>query len=276
MTEDAALADMVRRASPARYIATLYAPAALRPPLMAIHALTAEIASLRDKVREPMAGEIRLQWWRDALAAPAGQNSGNPVADALRDAMSRFRLPFAPFDSLLEASVFDLYDDPMPDRPTLEGYLGETRAAPLQLAMLVLDGERAPDFSEAAGHAGCALGIAELLAGLPRHRRRGQCYVPADILAAAGTGREALLAGEAGASNAIAAMISLGREHLRKFEAAARSLPSGLRPALLPVAASARLIDATERLGHAALERPAIVSPLALHWSMLRRAVSGW
>jgi phytoene synthase len=276
VTPDPALAETVRQASPERYVATLYAPSPLRPPLMALHAFTAEIASLRDKVREPLAGEIRLQWWRDALAAPAGQNSGNPAADALREAMAQFRLPFDAFDRLLEASIFDLYDDPMPDRATLEGYLGETRAAPVQLAMLVLDGDQARGFAEAAGHAGCVIGIAEILAALPLHRRRGQCYVPADILAAAGTSREALVSGDPGAANAVAAMVALGREHLGKFAAAARGLPSGLRPALLPAAAAARLIGVAERLGAAAVERPATVSPLALHWSLFRRAFSGW
>ena len=44
-----------------------------RGPLFALYAFNAEIASVRDRAREPMPGEIRLQWWRDVLN---GERSG--------------------------------------------------------------------------------------------------------------------------------------------------------------------------------------------------------
>lgn len=263
---------MVREAEPDRYLSTLYAPRERRAALLALYAFDAEIGALRDKVREPAAGEIRLQWWRDTLEAPTGERSGNPVADALRAAISEHGLPLSPFDGLLEARIFDLYDDPMPDRTTLEGYLGETRSAIVQLAMLMLDREGAPRFAEAAGHAGCAGGVAELLKGLPVHRRRGQCFVPADMLSAAGTTRDALIAGDEGAAPVIAALVALGREHLRRFGEAARGLPPALRPAFLPLVSVAPLLGAVERAGARAFERSARISPIRRQWRMLRMA----
>ena len=62
-----------------------------------------------------MLGEIRLQWWRDALQGEArGDVRANPVAAALDDAIVRFRLPRQALVDLIDARVFDLYDDPMP------------------------------------------------------------------------------------------------------------------------------------------------------------------
>ena len=76
--------ELVRAADKDRYLATLFAPADRRGPLFALYAFNAEIASVRDRAREPMAGEIRLQWWRDVLNGErGGEAAANPVAAAL-------------------------------------------------------------------------------------------------------------------------------------------------------------------------------------------------
>ena len=130
-------------------------------------------------------------------------------------------------ENYLDARIFDLYDDPMPSRNDLEGYCGETASALIQLASLILDASAAPRFADVAGHAGCAQAIAGLLRLLPIHRARGQCYVPKDILAAAGTSPEEFVAGDggAGARRAVSAMVALARQHLSAFEAGAKNLP---------------------------------------------------
>ena len=192
--------EAVRAADRDRYLSVLYAPEDKRPSLFALYAFNAEIASVRDRIREALPGEIRLQWWRDAIASD--EPGGHPLAEALLAAIGRHNLPKKPFDDYLEARIFDLYDDPMPGRAELEGYCGETASALIQLAALVLDAEAAPAVAEAAGHAGCAQAITGLIRLIPLHRARGQCYVPRDVLAAAGTSPEAFVAGEDVASAA--------------------------------------------------------------------------
>ena len=272
------LADLLRAADRDRYLATLYAPQDKRADLTALYVFNAEIASVRERAREPLPGEIRLRWWLDALAAPAGQATGNPGADALRAAIARHGLPMAPFEDMIEARMFDLYDDPMPDRATLEGYCGETASALVQLSAVILAPASAAGAAEAAGHAGCAQAIAGLLRLLPLHRSRGQCYVPAELLAAAGTSRDEFVSdmpGEAG-GRAVAAMIALAREHLSRFEAAAHDLPKPLRPAFLPVAPAAAYLAAVERLGARALTAVASISEIRRNLILLDRAVRGW
>ncbi|RVD51143.1 phytoene/squalene synthase family protein, partial [Mesorhizobium sp. M2D.F.Ca.ET.140.01.1.1] len=86
------------------------------------------------RIHEPLPGEVRLQWWRDVIAAEGDAETGHPIADALRATVAVSHLPKAAFDNMLEARIFDLYDDPMPSRTDLEGYCGETAAALIQLA----------------------------------------------------------------------------------------------------------------------------------------------
>lgn len=63
--------SLVREGDRDRYFATLFAPAAFRPHLFALAAFSLTIARVRDAVTNPIAGEIRLQWWRDALQGEA-------------------------------------------------------------------------------------------------------------------------------------------------------------------------------------------------------------
>ena len=267
--------DAVRAADQDRYVSALYAPADRRDALFSLYAFNAEIAGVRDRIHEPLPGEVRLQWWRDVIAAE-GEVTGNPLADALKATISAHRLPKPAFDNMLEARIFDLYDDPMPSRTDLEGYCGETAAALIQLAAMVLDPVEAPRFAELAGRAGCAQAMNGLLLLLPLHRRCGQCFVPTDILAAAGSSPEEFVKGDGGpgAQRAVAAMIALAREHLAAFEQGAQALPASLRPAFLPLALTRAYLDRMER--HSPLDGVVRLSALRRHWLLLRRASKGW
>jgi phytoene synthase len=270
--------DAVRAADHDRYLTALYAPADKRNALFSLYAFNAEIAGIRDRIHEPLPGEVRLQWWRDVIAAGGEAGAGHPVAESLNATIAAFNLPKPAFENMLEARVFDLYDDPMPSRTDLEGYCGETAAALIQLAAMMLDPVEAPRFAELAGRAGCAQAMTGLLLLLPRHRKRGQCFVPADILAAAGSSAQEFITsdGGAGAKRAVAAMIALARDHLSAFEQGAAALPVSLRPAFLPLALSRAYLDKMEGSRHSPLGGVARLSALRQHWLLLRRAGKGW
>ncbi len=271
-------AETVRETDPDRHLSILYAAEERRSDLAALHAFDIEVAGLRRRIREPMAGEIRLQWWRDALAAPAGQATGHPLADALRATIAERRLPLKPFVDLLDARVFDLYDDPMPSVGDLEGYCGETASAVIQLAALILDREAAPSAADAAGHGGCALAITRMIAALPATQARGQCYLPGDLLAAAGSDAQAFVSGAdmPAAARAVAAFAALARQHLGSFERRAGDLPPTLRPAFLPLAVVPAMLARIEREPAAALKRSIDIGPFRRHWLTFRHAMRGW
>lgn len=255
----------LREADRDRYLALLLMPEAARADIAALYLFNAEIAAVRDRVREALPGEVRLQWWRDVLSGERGSEAAShPVASPLLRTISTRQLPTAPLLALCDAHVFDLYDDPMPDRDTYEGYAGETAAALIQLTAMILDPGASSDAATAAGHAGVAQSVAGHLMLMPRHQARGQVFLPGDILAATGLDRETFLAGhdKAAVSAAILAFAALGREHLGKARAALRDLPESVRPAFIPSAISTPVFARAESLG----EKCLAISPQPPQW----------
>ncbi len=63
-----ALDALVRRSDEDRWLASRFATRPNRERLIAIYAVSCEIARIGRLVREPALGALRLAWWRDALA----------------------------------------------------------------------------------------------------------------------------------------------------------------------------------------------------------------
>ena len=222
-----------------RYLACLLVPEDKRGPLAALYAFSAELARVRDLIRDPLPGEVRLQYWRDLVEGqPHGDVQANPLATGILHAIVDHKLPRAALVAMTEARIFDLYDDPMPDRATFEGYAGETSSALLQLGMLILDAPNASAAAEAAGHAGIAQLVAGCLLLMPLHRSRHQVYLPGDILSAVGLDATAFLDGRDRnrIAAAISAFIGYGRDHLNLARGKAAALTPAARQAFLAIA----------------------------------------
>jgi len=257
-----------------RAISLAFAPADRRPHLAALYAFDGETGRIRDKVSQPMPGEIRLQWWRDVLSGDGEGAAAHPVAAALSETIERYQLPRSAFDRLLEARIFDLYDDPMPSREAFEAYAGETASTLIMLAAMILSRDQAERITEAAGHAGVAQMVVGVLRSLPMHRARGQVYFPADLLAAAGCTADDLVSGEDEPSHrALTAMVAFGREHDRAWRRNLTDISRALRPAFLPAALAASYLDRIEQAGIATLDKRVEIGPLRktfLYWRTMR------
>src|SRR5882724_10585488 len=171
--------ELVRTGDKDRFLATLFAPADRRGPLCALYAFDLEITHIRDRAHEPMAGEIRAQWWREVLSGErSGEAASHPIAAALTETVARFALPRARLIDLIEAHAFDLYDDPMPNFDVLEAYLRRTAATMFDLATIICGA--AAEY--AAERAGLAHGITALLRAFALHASRRQLFVPVQFL----------------------------------------------------------------------------------------------
>jgi phytoene synthase len=241
---------LLRAADKDRFLATLFAPADRRGALHALYAFNAEIARVRELIHEPLAGEIRLQWWSDALAGKAsGSLEGNPVAAALVATVARHQLPAQLLDGLIAARRFDLYDDPMRSRADLNDYARATSSSLIELAARILTDVEMPGLGEVALHAGIAHAIARLLQAFPIHTARGQLFLPLDLLERHGVRRGELRSQQSaiGLRAAMAELRGTAREHLKQAGPLAAQLPEAALPALLPVALARPLLDRMER-----------------------------
>jgi phytoene synthase len=244
---------LVRAADKDRFVATLFAPAALRGALYALYAFNVEVARVRDVAREPLAGEIRLQWWSDVLdGAGRGDVAANPVAAALLTTIDRHRLPRSRLDALIEARRFDLYDEPMATFAELERYAEAASAGLIALAARILEGGHGADIDALARHAGIAHATTGLLRALPAHTARGQLYVPLDVLARHGAERPDVAGGRTTPPlrAALAELRRAARGHLAQAGQLLPTAPLSIMPALLPLAPVGPTLSRMERSDH--------------------------
>lgn len=253
-----------------RYLACLLMPEALRHDMAALYLFNAEIARVRDLVREPLPGEIRLQWWRDLFAKDEPGEAG-PLAAALFDVIRRHQLPRGVLSNMCDARIFDLYDDPMQSRNDFEGYAGETASALIQLGLMIAAPADAQKHAVAAGHAGVGQAVAGELLLMPRHAARGQVYLPLDMLAAAGLDRETFLAREdkARIDAAVALFAGFGLEHLDNARSALPRNSTAFSP-FLAVALARPVLERALKIRSGLFDHELAAGPLARQWRLWR------
>jgi phytoene synthase len=234
------------------WLACLFAPSEKRRYLHAIYAFCHEIAGVREKVTQPLLGEMRLRWWMDALEAPTGVETmggahAHPVADALLDAIERNNLPRAHLLDIIEAHIFDLYDDAMDGVAELEIYCSRTSARPMRLSAQILsgDGDVARETFE---HAGVALGLTQVLRDLPKQAAAGQMFAPKTLLARCGATEEDMRRGVAtpAVREVLAELRACARAHYHAARSKAREAGAA-QAALLPAALAPIYLEPMER-----------------------------
>ena len=128
---------MVRDADMARYATLLFAPGPARRALLALYAFNQELAQTRHKVSEAMIGEIRLQWWQEAIEGlAAGQVRDHPVIQELATLSGLSEVtPF--LYRLIAARKSDLYQEGPQNFETLAEYADAVGGSLSQAASIV-------------------------------------------------------------------------------------------------------------------------------------------
>jgi 15-cis-phytoene synthase len=280
---------LVRAADKDRFLATLFAPAEHRAAIFALYAFNLEIARTREVTRAPLAGEIRLQWWSDVLGADVlgadvlgadvlgadgrGAVEGHPVAAALLATIAKHGLERKRLAALVDARRFDLYDEPMRTLADFETYADAASANLIALCGQILDPLGKPNIAELAHHAGIAHAVAGLLNAFAVHARRGQLYVPVELLERHGSGRQDVLGGRAsvGLCAALAEVRLIARRHLSRARELLPAAPAVLIPAFLPVALAPVTLARMERVDYDPFV-PVEILPWRRQWIIWRAA----
>ena len=246
-------ATLVREADRDRYLATLFAPDDKRAALFALYAFNIEISRVRDVAREPMPGEIRLQWWREVLEGQRdGEAAAHPVASALMEGLKRHGIKPERLAGIVDAHSFDLYDDPMGTLDVLDNYGIMTQSALLDVAIEILGGGSGPGAMMLVRGAGIATTVTGILVNLARHVSRRQMFVPLEVLDRHGVNIDEVYAGKS--SDALKAALAEMRRHARRQMIAARGeagqVSATILPALLPLALIGPTLKPMDRRGY--------------------------
>jgi len=271
-------AAITRRHDRDRFQTALFAPAAHREALFALYAFNYEIARVREAVTQPTLGLIRLEWWRENIAAAFGGSAvrRHPVVEALAAAIRERGLERVHFDRMIDAREADFADDPPANLAALEAYAEGTSSQLVYLALEAL-GVRGPEAAEAGRHVGIAYALAGLLRALPVLTASGRRVIPADIAARAGLdlddGRRGR--GSSALPAAVAEIAAAAEDHLQAAQKRRGAVTRAALPALLPAVVAEHSL---RRLRHAgydpfdpALARPDPLQSWRLATAALRR-----
>jgi len=254
-------ATIVRQHDRDRFQTALFAPAERREALFALYAFNYEVARVRDIVREPMLGRIRLQWWREAVDAAfsGGAVRRHDVVEALSGAREA-----------------DLDREPPPSLAELDAY-AEASSGSLTCLAAELLGAREPAALEAARDVGIGYAVAGLIRAMPFHARTGRSYIPARVAADCGLDPDDYAAGRTSPAlrAAVATLATTAEARLAAARRMRREVPLSALAAMLPAIVAGRFLKRLAAAGYdpfaAALARPDPLQSWRLLAAALRR-----
>jgi 15-cis-phytoene synthase len=255
-----------------RFLASLFAPSDRRTALWALYAFDDELKRVRERVTQPLAGELRLHWWREVIEGTR-EHGGHPVATAITDVASHYALPTRTVVGLIDARQFDLYDEPMQTRSDLQAYAHRTSSAVITLAQCILNGVHPSDASRAE-IGGFADSIVRVLLALPTHTVHAQRFLPQDLLDRHSVARSSILnrTPTAGLTAALGELRNDVRRDLASLRANLGEMPSRLAPAILPLASLPIYLDQLDAHRDNPFAVRAEVSAWRRQWRLWRAA----
>jgi len=246
------VAAMVRRHDRNRFQTALFAPAARREALFALYAFNYEIARVRESVTQGTLGRIRLEWWRENIAAAYGDGPtrSHPVAEALTAVIREAGLTRAHLERLVDTREADFDDDPRADLAALEDYAEGASSRLIYLALQAV-GVRNPAANEAGHHVGIAYALSGLLLALPFRTETTRPVIPADIAARNGFNPENAqrMRGSPALAAAVAEIAAAADSHLRAAHRLRGAVPRAALSALLPAVIADRSLRRLKRAG---------------------------
>ena len=181
------------------YLATLLLPPAKRPHVHALYGF----ARYADEIVDDLASNLTLdekalllkKWSNQVLSDFKSGSSNDPIAAAVVDTTSRFKIPIAHFEAFLHSMNMDLTVRQYQTYEDLHEYVYGS-AAVIGLQMVSVLGTISPDAVTSANEAAEKLGIAFQLANFIRDvgedLDRGRVYLPMTELQAHGVNRQML------------------------------------------------------------------------------------
>ncbi|HSA81224.1 MAG TPA: presqualene diphosphate synthase HpnD [Geminicoccaceae bacterium] len=247
-------------------------PRAKRDAMYAIYAFCREVDDVADGDGSPAAKLAELAGWRCEIAALFAGRPSRPTTRALALPVSRFELPRAEFDAMIDGMEMDAGERMRaPSLMELERYCRCVAGAVGLLSVHVF-GARGPRVEQGALALGEALQLTNILRDLTEDAGRGRLYLPREALqrhGIAGDDPRVVLAHPA-LPEVCAALAERARQ---RFADAERLLAAGdrrLRPALVMMQVYRRTLERRIARGWQRLDQPVRLARPERLWLALR------
>lgn len=215
----------VKRYDYDHWLTTLFAPAEYRDSLFAVLAFNSEISRIRETVTEPMLGDIRLQWWREALSGLEKDiPKTHPVVQVLKQVNSQTPLDFKEMQAMVDMRARDLDPTPINDDEMLLSYADGTGGALHRLMNNILGGGNSSANVEAASRAGRSYALTGILRAVPFHFQHDLVLLPIQRLEDVGATRNTVFQEEhrSGFFNIVSSLADLAHSELTQARKAGR------------------------------------------------------
>lgn len=244
-----------------RFQTTLFARPTARDALIALYAFDCEVGRVRHVVSQPMAGLIRLQWWRDALDGVAADRPlQHPVVRAMHSAWPMLGPHRNALDIAIDARESELEPKPIEAPSDLERHVEATGGVIGRTAAALLGAVQTADATAGVFRAHA---IVRLIREIEADRREGRTMLP--VRAASPDGTE-------GARAAVREAADMATNELHRARRAAPD-PGDALPALLLAVPATAMLRRLARCAHdpQCLQRsPQAATPLRLSWAYVR------
>ena len=161
--------ERVKQADADRVRSAYFAQEDARRRLMLLYAFHLELAKVPELVSEPMIGQIRYQWWREAVAEIYETNAvrKHEITTPLRTLLLDYDVPRFWIDQLIDGRERDIDPRPFETLAEAKAYSANTSGVLMKIAVKLLGTD--PD--ESVEKAGTAWGLTGLARAYPYYHQ---------------------------------------------------------------------------------------------------------
>lgn len=189
-------ADMVEKDDHDRYLTTLFVDADQRRALNALYAFNIEISKVLESRSEALVGEIKLQWWCDALKDMGeGTLAKHPVIQELSLIHMQKGIQIDDLILIIQARNDELQGNSAKTLKALIEYCRQTAGTLNRLAQQILSDNEQHNCSIQAENVGTAWGMMGIIRAVSFHAAMQRCQIPNDLLIEANIEQDDLFKG---------------------------------------------------------------------------------
>ena len=245
-----------------------FLPTERRRAIIALYAFCREVDDAVDDTVDPAVARIKLEWWRNEVAAIFDGAPQHPVAKALQPIVRAYKLPQEHLIAVIDGMVMDLELDRYPDFDLLERYCDRV-AGVVGLMSAQIFGYTEDSTRVYARDLGIAFQLTNIIRDVGEDVRRGRVYLPQDEMSRFAVTDADLL--QQRVTPGFKALMVFQVERARAFYARAfAALPPvdrrSQRPGLIMAAIYRALLDEIEGDGFHVLDRRFSLTPLRKAW----------